>query len=159
MTYYDSIASGYKELHREEQEKKIKKVKELITFKPNSKILDVGCGPGFFEVKNCEVIGVDPSKELLKQATIKTILGKAELLPFKDGEFDYVVSFTAAQNFEDIPKAIAEIKRVAKKNATIVITFLKNSKKKDELLTNIQKTFKTIETHEEEKDLIVVTNN
>lgn len=161
MTYYDEIAEGYTELHKEEQEKKIEIVKREVYFPRNAVILNVGCGPCFFSQKNAIVVGIDPSIELLKRATTiptKTIriVGKGESLPFKDQSFDAVVSFTALQNFDDIEQGIKEIKRVTKKNGTITVTFLKKSKKRKEILNLLKKHLGKVKTIEEEKDVIVL---
>jgi len=155
MGYYDSIASGYEELYGEEQLKKCMIIKKY--FNPeNKKIVDVGCGTGiatnFF---NCE-IGIDPSEKLLyiarkKFPKIKFIKGKAEKLPFRDNEFDAVVSLTAIQNFEDIEKGLKEIKRVGKE---FVLSFLKKSEKSKKIENEIKKLFKIKKIVEEEKDIV-----
>ena len=46
MNYYDKIAKGYEELHKEEQLKKIKLIKTILKVNPTDKLLDVGCGTG-----------------------------------------------------------------------------------------------------------------
>ena len=167
--YYDQIAKGYDELHYQEQSEKIKVVKTLITILPNSNILDLGCGPYYgqwnvdnnsFMIKGCNVVGVDPSKELLKKAAakgIKTILGKAEhlnTLGFKDKEFDYCISITACQNFDDLDKAFSEIKRVSRK---AVITFLKGTTGKNDekkIITALKQWFRIINIFDQGKDWI-----
>ncbi|MBT4823832.1 methyltransferase domain-containing protein [Candidatus Woesearchaeota archaeon] len=169
--YYDEISEGYERLHHEEQSKKIKVIKSLLKVKPFSKILDVGCGPYFGEwdvdennnqIKNLEIIGVDPSKKLLEIAAekgIDTVNVGAENLPFPDNYFDYITSITAIQNFEDLEKGITEIKRVVNKenkNSTVVITFLKNSPKKELILELLGKHFNIEKNIEEDKDIIIV---
>ena len=101
MTYYDQISGGYKELHQEEQQKKIQIINQVLDIKETDLMLDVGCGPHFGNF-NCTVLGIDPSIELLKQAVIPVALAKAEKLPFNDNTFDIVISVTAIQNFDDI---------------------------------------------------------
>ncbi len=154
MTYYDQIAPGYDELHREEQLKKLNFIAKYIKLECNG--LDVGCGTGvstsFF---NCKV-GVDPSEELLKIAKknyseIKFVKANAEKLPFKDNEFDFVVSITAIQNFDDIEKGLKEIKRVGKK---FVLSFLKKSGKREIIEKLIETIFDVKKRIEEEKDIV-----
>src|SRR3989338_1161742 len=153
MTYYDMIASGYSELHREEQLKKIALIKKNIPFHEKWKILDVGCGPYFADFPGT-VVGIDPSFQLLKLAKqkIPVVLGKGELLPFRTNAFMVVVSITALQNFDDIEQGLLEVKRVAKE--FIVISVLKKSPKiglVEELICGIFPSFKAIE---EEKEII-----
>lgn len=153
MTYYDQIAPGYDELHKEEQLKKLNFISKHV--KLDGKGLDVGCGTGistnFF---NCKV-GVDPSEELLKIAKknypeIKFTKANAEHLPFKDNEFDFVVSITAIQNFDNIEKGLREIKRVGKR---FVLSFLKKSGRRDMIERLIKSVFDVRQKVEEEKDI------
>jgi len=85
------------------------------------KVLDIGCGKGVIlsqlakEFKNIEFFGVDPVYE---NKTIKK--GSIYSIPFKNGYFDVVMSFEVLQHtYVDV--AFKELKRVLKKNGTIVI--------------------------------------
>ena len=161
MNYYNQISEGYDELHKEEQLKKIKIIKQHINIKPNSKILDLGCG-SYYGDWDGDVTGVDPSSKLLKLAAnkgIKTYCEKAESLSFENNSFDYIISITAIQNFDDIELAIKQIKRVAKADAVIIITFLKRSEKKDIILELLGKHFNTTKEIEEDKDIILFLKN
>ena len=66
--YYDSIAEGYDELYGEEQKKKMDIVKANIEIKPDTKILDIGCGSGISSDFDCICVGIDPSKKLIEKA-------------------------------------------------------------------------------------------
>jgi ubiquinone/menaquinone biosynthesis C-methylase UbiE len=158
MNYYDNIASGYEELHKEEQLAKISLIKKYFNPQKNKKLLDVGCGSGISTVVwNCDIAGIDPSKELIKIAKQKKgnyYIGGAENLPFKDNEFDYVISLTAIQNFDDIDKGLKEIKRVGKDK--FILTFLKASLKKDKIKQLIYDNFKVEQELEEDKDLVFI---
>lgn len=153
MTYYDKIAAGYEELHKEEQLKKIEIIKKYTPFQKNWLLLDVGCGPYFANFPGT-VIGIDPSKTLLKMAKrkIPVLQGKGEYLPFKNNTFNVVISITALQNFDDIEKGILEMKRVAKEH--IVISALKKSQKISFVKEKIAEIFPLIRIVEEEKDII-----
>ena len=153
MNYYDTIASGYEELHREEQLKKIALIKKHIPFHEKWKILDVGCGPYFADFSGT-VVGIDPSLQLLKIAKqkIPVVLGKGELLPFRTDSFIVVVSITALQNFDDIEQGLLEMKRIAKE--FIVISVLKKSAKITMIEELIGSTFPSFKAIEEEKDII-----
>lgn len=159
--YYDKIAMGYEELHREEQEKKIQIIKEHFNVKPKNKLLDVGCGTGLSTIPwNCEVYGLDPSKKLLEKAEKKLhqnsnwVNASAENIPFNDNFFDIVISITAIQNFDNLNKGLDEIKRVGKPNAKFVLTFLKASLRRDIIEKTIESKFNVKEKIEEEKDII-----
>lgn len=157
MDHYDEIAEGYDELYQEEQLKKCLFISENIDLDiKGKKIIDVGCGTGIAtDHFNCEV-GVDPSEKLLKIAEkkfphIQFMEEKAEELSFEDNEFDVAISLTAIQNFDDVEKGLAEIKRIAK---AFVLTFLKKSEKKEMIEGLIKKLFKIKKAVEEEKDMI-----
>src|SRR3989338_2623020 len=135
--YYDEISEGYDALHFEEQKKKAELILKELNIKKSDKLLDVGCGTGkitalFF----CDATGIDPSEKLLAKAKIPFVKGTAEKLPFPDKSFDIVISLTAIHH-ADIDKALAEIKRVAKRD--VVITVLKKSKSKKDIVGKIKK--------------------
>jgi len=157
MTYYDEISSGYEELHREEQLKKIEIIKKYLKVGPADKLLDVGCGTGLTtEPWDCIRYGADPAPKLLAKARqkdkIKYVLAPAEKLPFKNREFDVVISVTAIQNFQDIEQGLKEIRRVGRDR--FVLTFLKRSAKKNYIIKLIKKLFDVEKVVEEEKDMI-----
>lgn len=155
MTYYDDIAEGYEELHKEEQFNKLGIIKNHLPTSSETKLLDVGCGTGWAaEFFDCYFEGVDPSKRLVKIGKDKGLnlsIAAAESLPFEDESFDSVISVTAIQNFEDIGKGLDEIKRVAKKD--IVITTLKHSPKIHDIEMAIRERFIVMDTIENEHDL------
>ena len=158
MNFYDEIAEGYEELHKEEQLKKINLIKKYFKVKKKDKLLDVGCGTGLTTTPwRCIRYGIDPSKNLLDRARQKDkILYKqacAEGIPYKDNFFDVVISITAIQNFYDIEKALKEIKRVGKDR--FVLSFLKKSPKKKKIEKIINKLFNAKKI-EEDKDLIFI---
>ena len=160
MNYYDEISKTYDELHKEEQLAKIQIIFDEDLVKPQDKLLDVGCGTGFsldcFECK--EAIGIDPSEKLIQQYKGKhqVQVAQAEQLPFKDSQFDVVLSFTAIQNFDDIQKGLQEIKRVGK--TKFGLTFLKRSMKAQIIEEIIEKVFSefNIKKIEQEKDFIFI---
>lgn len=158
---YKYTAKSYTELHKQEQEKKLNKIREYldnnkISLK-NKKILDVGSGTGisteFFE----GAIGLEPEIEMIKQGSYNAIQGDAENLPFKDNTFDVVISVTAIHNVEDFEKAILEIKRVLKPKYLLVITLLRKSNRFEEIKQVIKKEFDVVEI-DEEKDVIFISH-
>ena len=102
----------------------------------NSIILDAGCGKGFLllEIKKklpkIKIVGIDISKHALNEAPqiLKNdffIHDLKEILPFKDNEFDLVISINALHNLEisDLKTAISEIERVGKKKYIAVESY------------------------------------
>lgn len=149
---YNEIAKSYNELHGEEQLKKLRIIKNNFDFK-NKKILDVGCGTGLSKILDCEIFGIDPSKEMLEQAQYKTIVAKAESIPFANNYFDCVISVSAIHNFENFEKGLSEMIRVSK--GPIIISVLKKSKDYEKILKFIKAKLKITKEIEEEHDLIL----
>ncbi len=126
--YYDQIASGYDELHGEEQLRKAKLVLESLEVSPSDSLLDVGCGTAhYLSIFPCKKQGIDPSAELLKKASIPVVQGVAESLPFADSYFDIVLSLTAIHHCSDVKKAVSEMLRVSRRDT--VISVLRKSQK------------------------------
>ena len=138
----------------------------------NKKILDVGFGYGnntlFFCSLNLKVSGVEINKKICKIAenNIKRYgfspnlkVGKNQKLPFKDNEFDYLVSWNVLHyegNQTGIEKSIKEYSRVLKKNGRLIISttgpqhkILKNSKTlgNHQYLLNPPNDFRKGQTH------------
>lgn len=160
--YYNQISSGYEELHREEQERKLAIIKRELSsrIKKNHMLLDVGCGTGITSDFDCRVFGADPALKLLRKSLEKSkpdfsICAEAERLPFKDNSFDAVVSVTALQNFRDTGKGLDEIKRVGKERCVYALSFLKSSAKKESMINAIKGRFSIKKEIEEDKDMLL----
>jgi ubiquinone/menaquinone biosynthesis C-methylase UbiE len=137
MQRYDATAQGYDELHGEEQHAKYRKALENVQLSGEVAVLDVGCGSGLFfrcvAGKSDLVVGVDISRSLLKQASaqaknwenVHVVLADADHLPFADGVFGAVFSFTVLQNMPKPQETIRELKRVAKIGGKLVLSGLK----------------------------------
>ncbi|MBU2099605.1 methyltransferase domain-containing protein, partial [Candidatus Micrarchaeota archaeon] len=89
--------------------------------KTEKKLLDVGCGGGFFlkqAEKFLKCFGVDFSLEALIQAkkncNADLILASASSLPFKDRSFDFVSCLGSLEHFIEMEKALNEMQRVLK---------------------------------------------
>ncbi len=149
---YEELAKGYEELYGEEQLKKLEKIKHLL----KGRILDIGAGTGIVARHFKDVVSLDPCKEMLDKAPGKKVLGRAEELPFKAGEFDTIVSLTALHHTE-IDKVISEIKRLKPKN--IVLTIMKKSVKCNEIVRKLKKEFGMKEIEDEKDVILFVTKN
>lgn len=155
--WYSTLSKSYNELYKEEQLKKVKLILENIKLQGDCTLLDVGCGTGVsFQEFKCNKVGIDPEIDLLKQAQKPVICAIAEALPFKDKSFDIITSLTAIHNFKDFKKGLKEIKRVGKR--TFILSVLKKSNKKDQIISEIKQLFKLKKELDEEKDIIFITN-
>lgn len=152
MTYYDSIAPGYNELHKEEQLNKLKIIKDNLEINKSDKLLDVGCGTGFsLDYFDCDFTGLEPNKKMAGNNK-KIIIGKADNLPFENNSFDIVISVTAIHNFDNIEKGLKEIKRVGKNK--FAFSVLKKSKSFEKIKKLIYQLFNVKKEIEEQKDFI-----
>jgi len=155
MNYYNEISKGYDELYGEEQMNKARLIASKLVLKKDDKLLDVGCGTGFYlDLFECDVTGVDPSEELIKEykGNHQVLLGRAEELDFADDYFDVVISITAIHNFDDIERGLKEIERVGKNR--FVFSVMKRSDKFGLIERLINELFVINEKVFEDKDVI-----
>lgn len=100
--------------------------------KKKDKVLDLGCGTGLSTSMlgrlAGEVNGVDISPIFIKTAekkrratNIKFTCADILNLPFPDESYDVVSSFLLIEHIYDIPQALSEMARVAKKGGLIII--------------------------------------
>lgn len=96
----------------------------------NGLYLDVGCGTGNYTTSlvctKMGFIGIDPSKEMLKRAKMKSnkvdwIQASVENLPFSDLTFDGVLATLTIHHWTDLSKGLSEIYRVMKPSSKLVI--------------------------------------
>ncbi|MCT2408947.1 bifunctional demethylmenaquinone methyltransferase/2-methoxy-6-polyprenyl-1,4-benzoquinol methylase UbiE [Chryseobacterium antibioticum] len=100
-------------------------------------VLDVATGTGDLAITiekgtDAKVIGLDLSQQMLNVGVIKIKKlkldgkismqkGDAENLPFEDNRFDAVSVAFGVRNFENLPKGLAELRRVVKDNKSVYI--------------------------------------
>lgn len=100
------------------------------------RVLDLGCGPGFFSVlfaqMDCAVDAIDASAEMLARARLNVQAegvadrvafwqGDVIELPFDDGRFDVVASRNLMWLMRDPEKAYAEWMRVLRPGGKLVV--------------------------------------
>jgi arsenite methyltransferase len=111
-------------------------VREALAAAPGERILDVGCGPGFYVAELLEevgdagsVVGVDSSPEMLAVA-MRRVEGHsnaafheadATSLPVADGDFDAVLSVQVFEYVPDADRALAELYRVLRTGGRAVV--------------------------------------
>lgn len=94
------------------------------------KVLDIACGTGTWLVdlarRGASTSGIDISSRAVEQcryrlpdADIRE--GVAEQLPFEDDSFDLVTCLGSLEHFLDQPRALHEMRRVARSDATLLI--------------------------------------
>jgi ubiquinone/menaquinone biosynthesis C-methylase UbiE len=103
---------------------------------PGDRVLDVGCGPGFYVSEllgtvgpQGSVVGVDVSRDMLAVAArragdrpnVEFHEGAATALPFPDDSFDRAASVQVFEYVEDIPAALGEVHRVLRPGGRLVL--------------------------------------
>ena len=116
--------------------------KNFYKIKSNDKILDVGCAKGFMLydflrlIPGIKISGIDISSYAINNSInkIKPFLniGNAISLPFKDNEFDFVISINTIHNLDkkNCAKALGEIQRVSSKGSFITVDAYRNDEEK-----------------------------
>ena len=109
-------------------------IEKNLLINPNWKILDIGCGFNANKYANvvCDV------QDLSDQYKDKIFVQLTEKkLPFRDDEFDFVISSHVMEHVEDIEFFIKELERISKKGYVELPTMLEDNlvfeNKKDHL--------------------------
>lgn len=121
------------ELHSPMSERWLYEIKNQLPQDRNLRILDVGCGAGFFSVllakEGYQVTGVDLTPDMIENARIlaaeeKTVCDflvmDAENLSFADESFDVVISRNLTWTLPDVKSAYREWVRVLKKGGVLL---------------------------------------
>ncbi|MDQ2716290.1 MAG: class I SAM-dependent methyltransferase [Chloroflexota bacterium] len=111
----------------------------LLDLKAEDQILELGFGAGraielvAVQASNGHISGIDLSQEMLRAASrrntraikagqVALYHGDLTTLPFADNQFDKVFSIQTLYFWPDPPRALAEISRVLKPGAILVVT-------------------------------------
>jgi len=109
-----------------------------ISIKPDSCVLDIGCGGGkavkeiASYVSKGKVYGIDYSEDmvqlskkvtdnLIKQSIVEIMYGTVSSLPFPDNMFDFVTAFETYYFWPDLINDLTEVKRVLKPGAFLLL--------------------------------------
>lgn len=138
---YDYEASTYEKsrfhsrlgMHLDHMHKKI--VADLIS-SDGKILLDVGVGTGRFATwlveKGFEVVGVDISREMLKEAKRKTqslsenvhlVLSDCRLLPFKKEMFDGCICINVVNHIPEIDRFLKEVQYTIEPRGFFIVNF------------------------------------
>jgi arsenite methyltransferase len=111
-------------------------VREALACAPGERVIDVGCGPGFYAAELLEqvwpqggVVGIDTSAPMLAAAARRCEgRGRAEFheapatrLPVESASFDRALSVQVMEYVADVPAALAEIHRVVRPGGRVVV--------------------------------------
>jgi ubiquinone/menaquinone biosynthesis C-methylase UbiE len=110
-----------------------------VPLRPNTRLLDVGCGTGFPLLElaerlgpTCRAVGLDPWTYAMDRAQVKIdhcgihhvtlVRADAANMPLEASSFDLIVSNLGLNNFDDPAAALRECHRVAAPGATLALT-------------------------------------
>ena len=111
-------------------------VHEALGASPGDRVLDAGCGPGFYTSETLErvgpegcVVGVDRSEPMLAlaakrcegHANVAFHQGDVTALPVADADFDRALSVQVLEYVADIPAALAELRRVLRPGGRLLL--------------------------------------
>lgn len=143
-SFYDGRAEAYDKnlhltfkTHREDEQKLRNQFIDALELQPNHRVLEVSCGTG----RDSEIIGqrlrpegqlclqdiasgmLERCRQRMAKAPVPTsyCLSNACYLPYPDRYFDAVYSFGGLGEFSDIKRSLAEMVRVSKVGAKIVV--------------------------------------
>ncbi len=104
---------------REYAVSKIDEIKKHIPIESGTRLLDVGCGNGFFTYyfdQVCDAYGIDFSAKMIELNPVKNkAVMNAEELKFEDSTFDVIFCHALLHHVDDIDKVVSEMKRVSRK--------------------------------------------
>jgi ubiquinone/menaquinone biosynthesis C-methylase UbiE len=116
----------------------------LLNVRAAEKVLEVGFGPGVgiellaSAASMGTIAGVDPSAEMVRQATARNAAaiatgavdlrqGSVESMPFGDDTFDTALAINSMQVWPDAPAGLREIRRVLTGGGRLALGFTPNS--------------------------------
>jgi ubiquinone/menaquinone biosynthesis C-methylase UbiE len=137
IDFDDSVAEQLEALYRKRDILRRRAlVHEALGAQAGERILDVGCGPGFYVAETLDrvgpggsVVGVDPSAAMLAIAgrrvagrdNVELREGAATALPVDDAGFDAVLSVQVFEYIADTAAALAELRRVLRPGGRVLI--------------------------------------
>ena len=117
---------------------------DLLGVHPRDRVLEVGFGPGVGiqllteSASSGRVVGVDHSREMVEQATVRNAKaikagrvdlqeGSVERLPFEGEIFNGALAVNSMQVWPDAVAGLREIRRVMKSGGRIALAFTRHS--------------------------------
>jgi arsenite methyltransferase len=108
-------------------------VHDALGAQPGERVLDAGCGPGFYVAELLDrvgpegsVVGVDASPQMLAMTATRAPRadlreGDVTALPVEDADFDRALSVQVLEYVADIPAALSELHRALRPGGRLVI--------------------------------------
>jgi SAM-dependent methyltransferase len=108
-------------------------VLEYLNIEPGDRVLDCGCGLGWFlkvagELYDCRLFGVDPDRARLGRAArelgdgSRLVVGSGNSLPFSAGAFDKIVLSEVLEHVADDASLLREVHRVLRPGGIVAVT-------------------------------------
>jgi len=164
----EDYAINYVKKHKKMVEKFGQEYAEKLSSRgfQKGRIIDVGCGFGGTDIvlakqlPGCEIVGIDLSEPLLRQAKqlvqaaklekrLKFELGDVQEIPYDENSFDVVLNINMVHLVEDPVQMLNEIERVLVPDGFLFIADLKRS-----WLGLIEKEIRSALTLEEGRELL-----
>jgi arsenite methyltransferase len=133
-TMFDRIAPVYDVMNRVMTmglDVRWRRLAARAVVRPGDEVLDAACGTGDFAVADLaagahRVVGLDFSEAMLQRARRKApqvewVRGDMLALPFADASFDVAVSTQVYEYVEDMPAALAEVRRVLRPGGRLLV--------------------------------------
>jgi arsenite methyltransferase len=137
LVFDGSVADQLEALYRtQDAERRRRIVRGALAAAQGERILDVGCGPGFYCAEIAEevgpggsVTGIDESPAMLALAErrcrgyagVRLLEGDATALPVPDSDADGAISVQVLEYVPDIPAALGELHRALRPRGRVVI--------------------------------------
>ena len=132
MNYFDRQAENYLSKSQSGLWMQVRKIErkailDMIAAKPGEKILDVGCGAGFYAQElnalGAEVSGIDSSAKMIEQFCalgFKGVVGEFDKYSFEK-QFDKVLIAGAGEFISDLDSILLQLSNVLKPGGSAVI--------------------------------------
>lgn len=149
--YYNKIAKEYTQQHGYSEHLSIPSLKKFLSFLPaNAKVLDIGCGGGqdskFLLENNCNVLGIDISKEMIKLAKKYSLAGNikiADIMELSTSiKYDGIWCCRVFHNIsiKEQDRFLEKLNKLLKKNGVLYITSAISESKEDYETSNASST-------------------
>lgn len=109
----------------------------LLDLRPDSRVLDVGCGTGYAVIRMAPVVsagkacGIDVSPGMVIKAsakiprqlkrTVEFVQASSDNIPYPDAYFDHVLCTNSFHHYSDPMASLKEMRRVLKEGGQLVI--------------------------------------